>query len=54
LLDDPFSALDPERRLRLASSLGGRGQLVLAVPDEAQVPAGAAVWRVKEGTVVPE
>ena len=53
-LDDPFSALDPERRGRMAATLGTRGQVVLAVPDEAQIPPGAAVWRVKEGRVVAE
>jgi DNA replication and repair protein RecF len=53
-LDDPFSGLDPERRDRIGARLGGRDQLVLAVPDDQQVPAGAAVWRVKEGRVVPE
>jgi DNA replication and repair protein RecF len=53
-LDDPFSALDPERRDRIARRLGGREQLVLAVPDEQQIPPGAAVWRVKEGRVVAE
>jgi DNA replication and repair protein RecF len=53
-LDDPFSALDPERRSRTAATLGTRGQVVLAVPDEAQIPAGATVWRVKEGRVVAE
>ena len=53
-LDDPFSGLDPERRDRVARSLGGRGQVILAVPDDAQVPDDAAVWRVKEGGVVVE
>jgi DNA replication and repair protein RecF len=53
-LDDPFSPFDPERRERLAATLEGRGQVLIAVPDDAQVPAGAAVWRVKEGTVLPE
>jgi DNA replication and repair protein RecF len=53
-LDDPFSALDPERRRRVSEGLSDRGQVVLAVPDEAQVPPGATVWRVKEGRVVPE
>jgi DNA replication and repair protein RecF len=53
-LDDPFSGLDPERRGRIGARLGGRDQLVLAVPDDLQVPAGATVWRVKEGRVVPE
>jgi DNA replication and repair protein RecF len=54
LLDDPFSGLDPERRIRLVSGVGGRGQVLLAVPDEAHVPPEATVWRVKEGAVVPE
>jgi len=53
-LDDPFSPFDPERRRRVAGSLAGRGQVFMAVPAEAQVPPAAAVWRVKEGTVVPE
>ena len=51
-LDDPFSALDPGRRERLMAALDGRGQLLIAVPDEVQIPEGAAVWRVREGTVV--
>jgi DNA replication and repair protein RecF len=54
LLDDPFSALDPERRRRVAGSLDGRGQLLIAVPDDAQIPPGATVWRVKEGRVAPD
>lgn len=53
LLDDPFSALDPDRRVRLAESLENRGQLLIAVPDEAQVPPGAVVWYLKEGGLVP-
>jgi DNA replication and repair protein RecF len=52
LLDDPFSALDPERRARLAESLD-RGQLLITVPDEAQVPVGSVVWYLKEGGLVP-
>jgi DNA replication and repair protein RecF len=44
LLDDPFSGLDPERRARLSAGLLDRGQLFLAVPDEAHVPPGATVW----------
>jgi len=53
LLDDPFSALDPSRRDRLASHLVGRGgQVVVTVADEADVPAGAAaVWDVAGGRV---
>ena len=53
LLDDPFSALDPDRRARLAQSLEDRGQLLITVPDEAQVPAGSVVWYLKEGGLVP-
>ncbi|HEY1332552.1 MAG TPA: DNA replication and repair protein RecF [Actinomycetota bacterium] len=50
-LDDPFSALDPRRRERLSGALDGRGQLLIAVPDEAQIPKGAEVWRVEDGVV---
>jgi DNA replication and repair protein RecF len=53
-LDDPFSPFDPERRRRVSDSLDGRGQVFVAVPDDAQVPRGATVWRVKEGAVVRE
>ena len=53
-LDDPFSGLDPERRARVGATLGARGQVLVAVPDDAQVPGEAAVWRVKEGGVVVE
>jgi len=51
LLDDPFSGLDPDRRRRLAKALDGRGQLLIAVPDEDHVPEGAQVFRVREGAV---
>ena len=51
LLDDPFSGLDPVRRRRLGEGLTERGQVLIAVPDEAQVPAGAAVWEVEGGHV---
>jgi DNA replication and repair protein RecF len=53
LLDDPFSALDPERRRRLASGLGSRGQVLIAVPDEAQIPPGSSVWCAEEAGIVP-
>jgi DNA replication and repair protein RecF len=53
LLDDPFSGLDPERRQRLSRTLGGRGQVLMAVPDESHVPAGASVWLANEGGIVP-
>jgi DNA replication and repair protein RecF len=53
LLDDPFSGLDPERRRRLAAGLRDRGQLLLAVPDEAHVPPDAVVWCAMEEGIVP-
>ena len=53
LLDDPFSGLDPVRRHRLAGGLAERGQVLIAVPDESQVPTGAAVWEVEGGRVRP-
>jgi DNA replication and repair protein RecF len=53
MLDDPFSGLDPERRGRLAGTLASRGQVLMTVPDESHVPAGAAVWLAKEGGIVP-
>ncbi|MGH2663851.1 MAG: DNA replication/repair protein RecF [Actinomycetota bacterium] len=53
VLDDPFSGLDPVRRQRLAERLSGRGQVLISVPDEAQVPPGATVWEVSEGHVRP-
>jgi DNA replication and repair protein RecF len=53
LLDDPFSGLDPERRDRLGGVLAPREQVILAVPDEAQVPRGAVVWEVRDGSVKP-
>jgi DNA replication and repair protein RecF len=52
LLDDPFSGLDPERRRRLASRIGARGQVVITVPDEAQVPPASAVWCAEEAGIV--
>jgi DNA replication and repair protein RecF len=51
LLDDPFSGLDPSRRGRLQEDLRSRGQVLISVPDEAQVPVGAAVWEVSGGRV---
>jgi len=55
LIDDPYSALDPARRDRLAYRLGGRGgQVVITVADEADVPANAAgVFEVRAGRVSP-
>jgi DNA replication and repair protein RecF len=51
ILDDPFSGLDPERRRRLSAGLEGRGQVLIAVPDDAHIAEGASVWRVGEGVV---
>jgi DNA replication and repair protein RecF len=52
LLDDPFSALDPERRDRIAARLRDRGQAFVTVADETHVPAEAdRVWDVKDGTL---
>jgi DNA replication and repair protein RecF len=53
LLDDPFSGLDPGRRARLAAGLDGRGQVLMAVPDEAHIPDGATVWSATEDGIVP-
>ena len=53
LVDDPFSALDPSRRDRVAQRLADRGgQVVISVADEADVPsASSAVWQVEAGAV---
>ena len=55
LVDDPYSALDPGRRDRMAERLAGRGgQVVISVADDADVPAQAgAVWDVRAGVVTP-
>jgi DNA replication and repair protein RecF len=53
VLDDPYSALDPTRRDRVASRLGARdGQVVISVADDADVPASSTqVWDVRAGNV---
>jgi DNA replication and repair protein RecF len=53
LVDDPFSALDPSRRDRIAQRLADRGgQVVISVADEADVPpVSSAVWQVDAGAV---
>lgn len=51
VLDDPFSGLDPERRGRLGTLLGSRGQVLVSVPDQNHVPEGAKVWEVRDGSV---
>jgi len=55
LVDDPYSALDPSRRDRIATLLADRdGQVVISVADEADVPKQAdAVFDVRGGTVTP-
>jgi len=55
LVDDPFSALDPDRREQLGARLAAReGQVLLSTADAADVPsAAAAVWDVRGGTVSP-
>jgi DNA replication and repair protein RecF len=55
LVDDPYSALDPARRDRLAERLASRaGQVVISVADDADVPARcSAVWDVAGGRVTP-
>jgi DNA replication and repair protein RecF len=53
IADDPYSALDPARRDRVASHLAGRaGQVVISVADDHDVPASATqVWDVRAGAV---
>jgi DNA replication and repair protein RecF len=52
LVDDPFSALDPKRRDQVAEGLPGRGQVIVSVADEHDVPKGAgAIWHVSSGVV---
>lgn len=54
LLDDPFSPLDPARRDRAASDLVGRGQVLVSVADEGDIPTNTdEVWDVAQGTVTP-
>jgi DNA replication and repair protein RecF len=55
LVDDPYSALSPDRRDRIGERLRARpGQVVISVADDADVPAGAhAVWDIQAGTVTP-
>jgi recombinational DNA repair ATPase RecF len=52
-VDDPFSALDPDRRDRIADRFAERGgQVMISVADEADVPsASSAIWDVKAGSV---
>jgi DNA replication and repair protein RecF len=53
IADDPYSALDPSRRDRVATRLADRsGQVVISVADDADVPERATqVWDVRAGDV---
>lgn len=52
VLDDPFSALDPDRQRKVAERLRERGQVFVSVADETHVPSGSAqVWDVRAGSV---
>ncbi len=53
-LDDPFSGLDPDRRRSLAQVLPGRGQVLVAVPEDHHLLPGATVWHLQAGRVVRE
>jgi DNA replication and repair protein RecF len=55
LVDDPYSALSPDRRDRIGERLRERpGQVVISVADEADIPARAdAVWDVRAGAIAP-
>jgi DNA replication and repair protein RecF len=53
IADDPYSALDPTRRDRVATRLADRGgQVVISVADDDDVPPGATqIWSVRAGAV---
>lgn len=58
LLDDPFAELDARRSARILELFAGEGagQTILAVPREADIPAGLtrlARWRVRQGALSP-
>jgi DNA replication and repair protein RecF len=58
LLDDPFAELDARRSARILELLdaGRRGQTILAVPRESDIPEGLtrlARWRISAGNVAP-
>ena len=55
LVDDPFSALDPGRRDHVAAGLRERGQVLVSVADDADIPRDSrAIWRVRGGRVEVE
>jgi len=53
IVDDPYSALDPIRRDRVATRLAARsGQVVISVADDADIPSQATqIWDVRAGAV---
>jgi len=53
IADDPYSALDPIRRDRVAARLAARdGQVMISVADDADVPVAATqVWDLHAGAV---
>jgi DNA replication and repair protein RecF len=53
IADDPYSALDPTRRDRVARRLADRhGQVVISVADEDDIPSQAAqIWSVRAGAI---
>ncbi len=58
LLDDPFAELDVRRSTRILQLLdaGRRGQTILAVPRESDIPRGLtrlARWRISAGVITP-
>ena len=59
LLDDPFAELDSRRAARILDLLNaeGRGQTILAVPRESDIPPGLTRlerWRIADGALTPE
>jgi DNA replication and repair protein RecF len=58
LLDDPFAELDVRRSARILELLdsGRRGQTILAVPRESDIPEGLTRlerWRISAGVITP-
>ena len=58
LLDDPFAELDARRSARILELLdaGRRGQTILAVPRESDIPEGLtrlSRWRIAAGIITP-
>lgn len=52
LLDDPFSALDPRRQVRVSERMETLGQVLVSVADPARISYSAVrVWDVSDGRV---